>query len=106
MPTKVVMVGGTSAADEAGGIVVEAAGGSATTVTLAGGIDAGPVGTTFKSREGICVTGFGVVALGAEHPKAMILSMKLVTISRGILLFFISTSGIFLVFNNIIYSIE
>jgi hypothetical protein len=106
MPWKVVMVGGTSAEDEGGGIVVAMTGGSATAVTLAGGIDAGLVGTTFKFKELFCGSGFDVVALGAEHPKTIMLSMRLVTISRGILLIFISTSGIVLVFNKIIYSIE
>jgi len=94
------MVGATSVVDEAGGIVVEAAGGSATTVAESGGIDADVVGaavctdTPVKPKEGVCVTGFGVVASGETHPKTMILSMRLVTISREILLFFISTSRI------------
>jgi len=100
MPTKVVMVGATSAVDEGGGTVVEAAGGLAITVAESGGIDADVVGavvctdTPFKFKGGFCVAGFGVVASGETHPKATILSMRLVTISRGILLFFITTSRI------------
>jgi hypothetical protein len=49
---------------------------------------------TVELNVGICVTGFGVVALREAHPKAMIPSMRLVPISRGILLFFISSSRI------------